>query len=414
MPTCSPDHAPNVPDRVDACAGRAHADDDRATRDQRPDHDRNHHDGAVDYDYDHDDRTHDAQQGDERSYRRAVSRSNILEQELEASPATHCVLSGDRPTGDLHLGHLLGTLANRIRLQDMGVPLVLVIADYQVITDRDITGPLRQRVRSLVADYLAAGADPRKTVIFPHSAVPALNQLLLPFLSLVTDAELHRNPTVRAEAVAAGRPLGGLLLTYPVHQAADILFCGASAVPVGRDQLPHVETAKSIARRFNARYGNVFRVPGALLSPVPLLLGTDGRKMSKSRGNAIAIGATEEDTARLIRGAKTDSERRITFDPTARPEVSSLLTMIAALTQRSPTDVADDIGDGGSGALKALAVTTVNQALRSMRARRGELLSDPEYLDDVLLDGIAAATAIATETLQKVRSAMGMDYQRAG
>ena len=119
------------------------------------------------------------------------------------SPAAHRVLSGDRPTGDLHLGHLVGTLANRIRLQRLGVPLNLVIADYQVIADRDAAGPLRQRVRLLVADYLAAGVDPEQTLIFPHSAVSSLNQLMLPFLSLVSDAELRRNPTVKAEAAAA-------------------------------------------------------------------------------------------------------------------------------------------------------------------------------------------------------------------
>ena len=150
---------------------------------------------------------------DDASFSRAQLRSDEVERELQSSPHQHVALSGDRPTGDLHLGHLLGTLANRIRLQRLGVPLVLVIADYQVMTDRDDIGPLRQRVRTLVADYLAAGVDPDTTVVFPHSAVPALNQLLLPFLSLVTDAELRRNPTVKAESSVAGRPTSGLMLT---------------------------------------------------------------------------------------------------------------------------------------------------------------------------------------------------------
>ena len=197
-----------------------------------------------------------------------------------------------------------------------------------------------------------------------------------------------------------------------MHQAADILFCGGSVVPVGRDQLPHLELARTIARRFNGRYGNVFRVPDALLSAVPLLLGIDGQKMSKSRGNAIALGAGEDETARLIRRTRTDSLRHITFDPVARPEVSSLLGMIGALTGRPPQDVAQQVGAGGSGALKDLAVTVVNESLRPLRVRRRELLADPGYLDGVLVDGIAAAGALATETLDRVRTAMGMDYLR--
>ncbi len=347
---------------------------------------------------------------DDSSYRQALDRSAGLEREISTDPGSHVVLSGDRPTGDLHLGHLLGTLANRVRLQQLGVPMVLVIADYQVITDRDDVGPLQQRVRTLVAEYLAAGVDPDRTVIFPHSAVPSLHQLMLPFLSLVTDAELHRNPTVKAEAAAAQRPTSGLLLTYPVSQAADVLFCGGTVVPVGRDQLPHLEAARTIARRFNARYGATFRVPEALLSGVPLLLGTDGQKMAKSRGNAIALGASEDDTARLVRRTRTDSLRHISFDPLTRPEVSSLLALVGALTDRSPEDVAADVGAGGAGALKQLVVTVVNESLRPLRLRRGELLTDPDYLDGVLMSGIAAASAMAADTLATVRSAMGMDY----
>lgn len=347
---------------------------------------------------------------DDASFAQALQRSAALERDLQTAPQHHVVLSGDRPTGDLHLGHLLGTLANRIRLQRLGVPLILVIADYQVIADRDDTGPLRQRVRSLVADYLAAGVDPDRAVIFPHSAVPALNQLLLPFLSLVTDAELHRNPTVRAESAAAGRATSGLLLTYPVHQAADILFCGGSVVPVGRDQLPHLEVARTIARRFNDRYGHTFRIPEPLLSEVPLLLGSDGQKMAKSRGNAIALAAGEDDTARIIRRTRTDSLRHISFDPVGRPEVSSLLSMVGALTDRPPQAVADEVGNGGSGALKAVAAAVVNESLRGLRLRRRELLADPDFLDGVLIDGISVAGATAADTLDRVRSAMGMDY----
>lgn len=189
--------------------------------------------------------------------------SQGLEEQVRAQPERFRVLTGDRPTGPLHLGHYFGTLANRVRLQRTGVEVFLVIADYQVITDRDGVGDLSGAVREVVLDYLAAGIDPAQATIFTHSAVAALNQLVVPFLSLVTVAELGRNPTVKAEAEAtSGRGMSGLLFTYPVHQAADILFCHGNLVPVGKDQLPHVELTRLIARRFNERYAaraTVFR-----------------------------------------------------------------------------------------------------------------------------------------------------------
>lgn len=340
----------------------------------------------------------------------ARHRSVELEAQLAVNPRSFSVLSGDRPTGPLHLGHYIGTLRNRVRLQNLGVPVTLVIADYQVLTDRADAGPLRERVRELTADYLAVGIDPERSVVFPHSAVPALNQLLLPFLSLVTVAELQRNPTVKAELQATdGRPLSALLLTYPVHQAADILFCGATLVPVGKDQLPHLEQARVIARRFNQRYGRTFDEPEALLSEAPSVLGTDGRKMSKSRGNTVPLGATADDTAKILRSARTDSQTAITYDPVGRPQVSNLLTVAAALTGRSPADVADEIGSG-AGRLKQCVIDLVNAELAPLRQRRSELLADPGYLDAVLLMGTALARAVADETLNRVHAAMGMDY----
>ena len=169
--------------------------------------------------------------------------------------------------------------------------------------------------------------------------MPALNELVLPFLSLVSDAELHRNPTVKAETEATGRPPTGLMLTYPVHQAADILFCRANLVPVGLDQLPHLETTRLIARRFNERYAAespLFPEPDALLTATPMLAGLDGKKMSKTRGNGITLQMTEDETAALIRRAPTDSERRITYDPTGRPAVANLLDLLAAATGGDP------------------------------------------------------------------------------
>jgi tryptophanyl-tRNA synthetase len=241
--------------------------------------------------------------------------------------------------------------------------------------------------------------------------VPALNQLLLPFLSLVSVAELQRNPTVKAETEATGeRAMSGLMLTYPVHQAADILFCGANLVPVGRDQLPHLELTRTIARRFAQRYGAVFRQPGALLGDAPLLLGTDGAKMAKSRGNAIALRADEDSTARLVRRAVTDAERTITYEPDRRPEVSSLVLLGALCRGQSPEAFAAEIGNRGAAGLKAAVTEAVNEHLRPLRARRAELAGDPGVVREVLERGEERANALADATLDRVRDAMGMRY----
>ncbi|MFG6191081.1 tryptophan--tRNA ligase [Nonomuraea sp. JJY05] len=315
------------------------------------------------------------------------------------------VLTGDRPTGSLHLGHYFGSLANRVTLQDK-FPMYVLIADYQVITDRDLPGAIQRNITELLLDYLAVGIDPAKVTIFQHSAIPELNQLLLPFLSLVSVSELHRNPTVKDEiAHSSQRAVSGLMFTYPVHQAADILFCKGTLVPVGKDQLPHVEVTRLVARRFNERYGEVFPEPEAMMGEQPLLQGLDGGKMSKSRGNAIALSATEDETAALIRKARTDSDRLITFDETHRPEVANLLTLAGLCLGRPPRDIAEEIGDGGASALKKLATEAVNEFLRPIRRRRAE--HTEEEVRQVLAAGNAAARERAITTLDEVRAAMG-------
>jgi tryptophanyl-tRNA synthetase len=346
----------------------------------------------------------------------ARRRSAELERAVAAEPRRFRVLTGDRPTGPLHLGHYFGTLRNRVLLQDAGVELFVLVADYQVLTDRDAADALGEHVLGLVLDYLAIGVDPARSVIFAHSAVPELNQLLLPFLSLVTEGELRRNPTVKDEIGHSRQAsVSGLMLTYPVHQAADILSVKGNLVPVGQDQLPHVEVARLVARRFNDRYpgpggGPVFPEPGALLSDAPLLLGTDGGKMGKSRGNAVALRATADETARLIRGAKTDGRRRVSYDPAGRPEVSSLVLLAALCLDLDPRTVADDIGDGGAARLKQTVTEAVNERFAPVRARRAELAADPGYARQVLRDGCARARAVAADTLEEVRDAMGMRY----
>ena len=349
----------------------------------------------------------------EGSFEVAKKRSDEIRADFAVHPDKYTMLTGDRPTGRLHLGHYFGTLKGRVALQDMGIKTNIIIADYQVITDRDTTENIQDNVYNMVIDYMACGIDPNKTMIFAHSAVPEENQLMLPFLSLVSESELERNPTVKAEQESSGHQLTGLLLTYPVHQACDILFCKGNVVPVGKDQLPHIEITRTIARRFNERYAKkhpVFPEPNAILSDAPEIPGLDGRKMSKSYGNSIMLGATAEETAKLIKKSPTDSERRITFDPINRPQVSALLTTAGLVTGRDPKEIAEEIGDSGAGALKKYVIESVNGFLAPHRERRAELAKDMDYVRDVLEEGNKKANAIANETLDQVRDAMGMRY----
>lgn len=350
------------------------------------------------------------------TFEATVARSAALEAELVKHPGKFRVLTGDRPTGALHIGHLFGSLRNRVRLQNLGVDMYVVIADYQVLTDRDTFENIAENTRELTLDYLAAGLDPESghTFIFPHSHIPELNQLLLPFLTLVSMAELDRNPTVKEEIQAAGltRINAGMYI-YPVHQAADILFCKGNLVPVGKDQIPHLELSRVIARRFNERFGGntqVFPEPQALLSEAPMILGLDGgQKMSKSRNNAVMLGASADETAKLLKKAKTDSERVITYDPAARPEVANLLLVASLCTGRKPEEIAAEIGDGGSGKLKSYLTEVLNETLRPMRERRVELAKDPELVTRVLRRGIEQARQVAQQTLAEVRGVMNMD-----
>ena len=349
-----------------------------------------------------------------RSQLASQRRSEELEVAIARDPGAFRVLSGDRPTGALHVGHYFGSLANRVRLQDAGVELLVLIADYQAITDRIAPADLPGIVSGLVADYLAIGIDPARATIFAHSQVEPLNQLLLPFLSLVSVAEIGRNPTVKDEVAAAGSSaVSGLMFTYPVHQAADILFCHANLVPVGRDQLPHLELTRTIARRFNDRYCSgaaYFPAPEGLLSAAPLLLGTDGQKMSKSRNNSIPIRATPDETIRLLATAKTDAERFITYEPERRPGVANLLLLTALCRVTTPEAVAAEIGGGGAQALKAAAAEAIDDRLAGVRARRAALAAEPGYLRDVLTAGNEKAAAIADATLRRVRELMHQSY----
>jgi len=350
-----------------------------------------------------------------KTFAAAVETSKKIEEDLKVNPKKYRMLTGDRPTGHLHIGHYFGTLQNRVRLQNMGVPTMVLIADYQVLTDHDAYQEISQLTKQLVIDYIAAGIDPERedVIIYPHSYIPECNQLMLPFLTLVSNAELSRNPTVKEEISAAGiKNVNAGMYTYPIHQACDILFGKANVVPVGKDQLPHLEMTRLIARRFNEKFCKnvdpVFPMPQALLSKTPAIPGLDGQKMSKSRGNAIFLCNTEDETAKLIKKAKTDGERHITYDPVNRPDVANLLDLISICTGEPSTAIAERIGDGGGGMLKSTLTEALNEYLRPLRTRRAELEKNPDYIRSVLLKGSDKAREIASQTLSEVRQAMNM------
>lgn len=354
---------------------------------------------------------------DSKTYETAKKRSLEIEEDLKKQPEKYRVLTGDRPTGALHIGHLFGSLKNRVKIQNMGVPTLILLADYQVFTDRETAKNLPDSVKNILLDYLAVGLDPTcgHTHFFCHSQVPELNQLLLPFFPLLSMAELDKNPTVKEEIRAAGlRSIPVSMYTYPIHQAADILFCKANIVPVGKDQLPHLEVTRKIARRFNERFAPkkpVFPYPDALLSEFPAVLGLDGtQKMSKSRGNAIFISDSEDTVRNAIKKAKTDSERFITYDPHNRPEVANLLRLAALCSDETPEAVAEKIGDGGSGKLKGYLTDALNAYLKPIRERRAQFAADMPTVMKYLKEGNEFAREIAAKTLEEVRSAMDMRY----
>jgi tryptophanyl-tRNA synthetase len=335
---------------------------------------------------------------------------------IRSNPSKYRVLTGERPTGPLHIGHYFGSLKRRVELQSLGVETWLVIADYQALTDRVGSPDLQEAVKNIVLDYLAIGLDvlSDKGVAFCHSQIPELNQLLLPFLSLVTVSEIERNPTVKSEMESMGiTSMSGLMFNYPVHQAADILFCHGNIVPGGRDQLPHVEIARRIARKFNTTYCGdrpYFEEPTLLFGDAPMLLGTDGRKMGKSLKNAIFIRDDETTTAALLKKAVTDSEKRITYEPVRRPEVSNLLLIASCCTGRTPESIAEEIGDRGGSALKTFVTDAVNTYFSGIREKRRAYEKDPDIVRKVLARGTEIAREMAHKTITEVHKRMFLDY----
>lgn len=329
------------------------------------------------------------------------------------------ILTGDRPTGPLHLGHYVGTLANRVRLQDQ-YEVFLVVADYHALTrnvDKDHVVATRQYSRDLVMDYLAVGIDPEKTTIYVQSDVPSVCELHLLFSMLTTVPRLERVPSLKEvmDAEHIENPSYGLL-GYPVLQAADILHVRANLVPVGKDQESHVELTRELARRFNYLYGEVFPEPDALIGDVPTLLGTDGKaKMSKSLGNAILLSDSAEEVDRKVRGMYTDPTR-VRADVPANPEGNPVFQYHDAFNpdKAEVEDLKDRYrrGQVGDVEVKKKLAKALNAFLEPIRERRAKYMERSDIVDQVMAAGVAKVAPISQETLDRAREAMGLGRKK--
>ena len=328
------------------------------------------------------------------------------------------ILTGDRPTGKLHLGHWVGTLQNRVRLQDE-YECFFLVADYHMLTTRlDNLNEVEGNVRDLVLDYLAVGIDPERSTIYLQSLTPEVAELHLLFSMLTTVPRLQRVPTLKEmmrslhiETASYG------LLGYPVLQAADILMVRANLVPVGKDQASHLELTREIARRFNDLFGEVLPIPETLIGDVPTLVGTDGKaKMSKSLDNAIFLSDDAQAVERRVMSMFTDPTRIHATDP-GHVRGNPVFAYHDAFNPDK--DEVNDLkkryraGRVGDVEVKRKLAKAINEFLDPLRKRRAEYVARPSLVEDILLAGSERARREADETLRVVREAMGLNYFRA-
>lgn len=331
------------------------------------------------------------------------------------------ILTGDRPTGRLHLGHYVGSLRNRVRLQDE-YECFFIIADLHTLTTRpekEHIDQIPRNIREIVLDYLAVGIDPKRSTIFVQSAIPETYELNLIFEMLVTLPRLARLPSIKDMARAAHMddetvPFG--LVGYPVLQAADILLPRAHLVPVGKDNQAHVEVTREIARRFNRLYGEVFPIPQALIGDVPTLVGIDGRaRMSKSLGNAIFLADDEETVTQKVFSMYTDPQR-VRADIPGTVEGNPVFIYHDAFNPdlEEVNDLKERYRKGkvGDVEVKAKLARALNAFLEPIRERRARYASRPGLVEEILDAGIRRMRVEAAETMALVREAMGLTYTR--
>lgn len=328
------------------------------------------------------------------------------------------ILTGDRPTGPLHIGHYVGSLANRVKLQDEYDQFVM-IADVQALTDNyDNPQKVRDNIIQLALDYISVGIDPSKTTIFVQSQVPAIAELTVFYMNLVTIARLQRNPTVKDEMKQKGMEENVTLgfLAYPVSQAADITSINAHLVPVGEDQVPMIEQTREIVRKFNSLYGETLFEPEALVGEFPRLVGTDGNsKMSKSIGNTIYLSDSKEEVERKVRGMYTDPNRLKATDP-GKVEGNPVFIYLDAFGLASDKGRIEDLrkrykeGTVGDVEVKGVLIDVLETFLQPVRMRRQEAEKDLGKVEKMLNEGTEKANQIAQETLESVKAAMKINY----
>jgi len=323
------------------------------------------------------------------------------------------ILTGDRPTGRLHLGHYVGSLQNRVGLQDE-YDTFIIIADVQALTTNfDRPETLGRDIMDVALDNLAVGIDPSKSTIFIQSLVPEIAELTVYYSMLTSVNVLRHNPTIKSEAAQRGyKDLTYGFLGYPVSQAADISFCRADLVPVGEDQIPHIELTRKIVRRFNELYAPVLTVPKAMVGDVPRLVGLDGdAKMSKSLGNAVYLADPPEEVAEKIRTAVTDPARIHPRDP-GHPEICTVYAYHQGFDRPGSVEVQQDCRAGNVGcvACKGRLVRILEDILEPIRHRRQSYAVNPDLVREILADGTQRARKEAAVTMRAVREAMKIDY----
>lgn len=329
------------------------------------------------------------------------------------------ILTGDRPTGRLHIGHYFGSLKTRVELQNSGKyePYIL-IADVQALTD-NFNNPekVRNNVRQVVLDYLSVGIDPSITTIYIQSMIPEVAELTVFYSNLVTISRLQRNPTVKTE-IAQKKDVFGESVTYgflgyPVSQAADITVFEGELVPVGEDQLPLIEQCKEIVRKFNSIYGDVLVEPEAVLSSGKRIKGLDGNeKMGKSLGNAIYLSDTVDEVNKKVMSAVTDPNR-IRKDDLGNPDVCMVAYYHNLFsTPEEVKTICEECKAGKRGcvACKKQLAENINKTLQPIREKRAYYEERPELVDQILFEGTKKAQSIAKETMKKVKKAMRLDY----
>jgi len=344
----------------------------------------------------------------------ATTQATVQSSSTAQSGTKGRILTGDRPTGKLHLGHYVGSLENRVRLIDK-YECFFIVADYHVLTTRSDTAEIGQNARELVLDYISVGMDPERCTIYLQSMVPQTCELHLLFSMLTTVPRLQRVPTLKdvmrdlqIETASYG------LLGYPVLQAADILIVRGNLVPVGKDQSSHLEVTREIARRFNELYGETLPIPDTLIGDVPTLVGLDGKaKMSKSLGNAIMLSDTPEEVERKIRGMYTDPTRLRATDP-GHVEGNPVFQYHDAFNDdvHEVNDLKERylVGKVGDVEVKRKLIAALERFLAPIRERRAAAESKPELVEEVIVEGSRRTRREADETIRLVRDAMGLNF----